>query len=100
MLYHLPGRSDIGGYCSASYTAAHLLSYRKDMYFPSSDVRCGLSAEVFRQIWQLGMRTDLLSMLRNTAACLFAFGPNGLRESSVVSLPTTDVAISSSRMSV
>ena len=72
----------------------------EEMYFPSSDVRCGISAAVVRQIWKLGMDTESLSMLRNTSACLFAFCLNGLRESSVVSLPVTNVEISSSRLSV
>lgn len=63
--------------------------------FPQQEVRCGVPASVVQQIWALGMSTESPPVVRDASMCVFAFCLNGLRESSVESLLSTNVALSS-----
>lgn len=41
--------------------------------YPQPDVRCGVPASILQQIWSLGMETSNVAVLRNAAACVFAY---------------------------
>lgn len=73
-------------------------AYRRweEHHYPAPEVRCGVSASLLQQIWGLGMKTSSVSLLRDAALCVFAYCLNGLRESSVVSLPAANVNLTES----
>lgn len=66
--------------------------------FPLREVRCGISASVVQRIWGMGMSTDSPALLRDAALCVFAYCMNGLRESSVLSILHTNVAMDSNKL--
>lgn len=63
--------------------------------FPKELVRCGVDAQKMLMIWNLGMQTPLLSILRDCAVCVFAYCLNGLRESSTMTLEASKVHVQS-----
>lgn len=61
--------------------------------YPRELVRCGMDAQKMLMIWNLGMRTPVLNMLRDCAVCVFSYCLNGLRESSTMTMETSKVRI-------
>ena len=66
--------------------------------FPQRTVRAGVPASIVQRIWALGMETSSLSLLRDAAIVLFAYLLNGLRESSVASLKTSNIILTESNI--
>lgn len=59
---------------------------------PQAAVRSGIAAERMNKIWGRGIKADArLLVVRDAAMCMFAYGFNGLRDSSVPYFATMDV---------
>lgn len=67
--------------------------------YPKDLVRCGVDAEKMLLIWNLGMMTPALSVLRDCAVCVFAYCLNGLRESSTMTLEANKVRVEGDTLS-
>lgn len=59
----------------------------------------GISSQVMHQVLGIGMSTTSPSLLRDAAACMFAYAMNGLRESSVMTIAAEHVQLSDEVMS-
>jgi hypothetical protein len=64
--------------------------------FPAASRRMGLPAHVVQRIYLLGMVAVAPSVVRDAAMVVFAYIFSGLRDSSVVSLATSDVELTDS----
>lgn len=65
----------------------------EESQFAQESVRLGVSASTVQRIWGLGMGTTSSTLLRDAAICVFAFCLNGVQESSLISLLTSNVEI-------
>lgn len=61
--------------------------------FPTPSVRSGLSCSIMQRIWGLGMSSYVPQTVRDCAACVFAFCFNGVRDSSVMSIRSSNVSL-------
>ena len=61
-------------------------------------MRCGIGAEEVQRIWSLGLHTTQLAVLRDCAACVFAYAFNGLRDSSIMTILADKVFFRQSSM--
>ena len=81
---------------------AACLAYKawEETVFPAASRRLGLPPVVVKKIWALGMSTDNLGTLRDALMVVFAYSLSGLRDSSVVSVATSDVRLTASGINV
>lgn len=63
----------------------------EEQQYPKESVRCGIDATIMLRVWNLGMHTPSLYMLRDCAVCVFTYCMNGLRESSTMSMEAVKV---------
>ena len=65
----------------------------KEANYPRDLVRCGVDTQKMLMIWNFGMRTPVLSVLRDCVVCVFSYCLNGLRGSSTMTLEASKVHI-------
>ena len=65
-----------------------------DEVSPQPSVQLGVPSSIVQRIWKLGMDTLLREQLRDCALLVFAFCLNGLRESSISALPSSNATVS------
>lgn len=65
----------------------------EEEYFPVDMVRVGIGADTMMLVFNLGMTTTDMHVLRDCAALVFCYQFNGRRESSVMSIPEENVVI-------
>ena len=78
--------------------SAVCLAYKawEETVFPAASRRLGLPRVVVNKSWALGMSTDDLGTLRDASTVVFAYYLSGIRDSSVVSVATSDVRLTAS----
>jgi hypothetical protein len=74
----------------------HVISAYKwweETAFPAPSRRLGLSARVLKKIYNVGMSSADIPVVRDAAMVIFAYVLSGLRDSSVVSIAAADVEV-------